>query len=124
VNRTALHRASALKRHKRLKPVSDKRRDEREAWAECVRVVHERSQGRCEALPLWPHRCEGPKHLHHVATRKRRPDLRNDPANILDLCRLAHDFAHANNDAAEALGLLEPSGPCLKSRLFTEMEDR
>lgn len=43
---------------------------------------------------------------HHVATRRRRPDLRHVLANGKTLCFDCHGFVHAHPKEAVALGLL------------------
>ncbi len=47
--KSRLDRGSGTLKRTRLNPVSDKRRDENEAWEECKRAVDRRDRGVCQA---------------------------------------------------------------------------
>jgi hypothetical protein len=44
--------------------------------------------------------------VHHIATRKRRPDLKFVQQNCVCLCRLHHIHVHSHQDEAIRMGLL------------------
>lgn len=72
------------------------------AWSKAVR---ERDNNECQ----WPqNKCLAPgiHHAHHIATRKRRPDLVYDEDNGITLCFIHHQWVHDHPIEAEALGLL------------------
>jgi 5-methylcytosine-specific restriction endonuclease McrA len=94
--------AGQVKRNAR-KPIDDRYgRSNRKADKDWQAAVRNKDNLTCQ-------RCgkhEPYIHTHHVASRKRRPDLRHDVANGKCLCGTCHQWVHANPTAAEKLGLL------------------
>lgn len=97
---------SPLKRRSVLKPVSDKRRAQRDDYNAAVTEAFRRDRGLCRGLGVIPgHVCEGRLDPHHVwPVGNGGP--RCDPANIVVLCRRAHDWAHGNPLLSKPAGLL------------------
>jgi hypothetical protein len=72
------------------------------AWSKAVR---DRDANQCQ----WPaSNCwnTGTLHAHHIATRKRRPDLVYDENNGITLCFIHHQWVHDHPIEAVELGLL------------------
>lgn len=89
----------------RLKPRSDKRIAEDDAYLEVRMQVNVRDMGRCQARSAVPHlRCAGqndPHHVHPIGSGGPRLEL----TNIITVCRVHHDWIHLNAFAAGLLGL-------------------
>lgn len=69
--------------------------------AEARPVVHARSGGMCE-------RC-GAARATDVHHRQLRRHGDHKPANLVDLCRTCHNWAHGHPKDAQALGFIVPS---------------
>jgi hypothetical protein len=83
MRRSQLKRSAAPLRRTRLKA---RRLDPRDlTWAAAVRDA---ANGFCQRCGNFGH------HSHHVASRKRRPDLRWDVSNGRYLCALCHQYIH------------------------------
>ena len=98
---------STLRSSGRLRARSPRKRERYEAIAAASAEALARDRYRCRGLGLIPghDRCSGPLDPQHVIPKGVRPDLAADPANIIALCRLAHDWVGDHPDLAEALGL-------------------
>ena len=98
---------STLRPGGRLRPRSPRKRERYEAIAAASAEALARDRYRCRGLGVIPghDRCWGPIDPQHVIPKGVRPDLAADPANIIALCRAAHDWVGAHPDEAEALGL-------------------
>lgn len=85
---------------------SEKGKARAQAATTAGRRAKDRDGHRCAALDLIPgHTCWGPLDPQHVIPRSVRRDLAADPANIVPLCRLAHDYVGDHPEEAHALGL-------------------
>lgn len=102
-------RRSPIKRGTtRLAQVSEKRQGRSEEYRQAKEAVWNRDRGQCQAQFVWPEvECWGKKDPHHRAPVGLYPELREDPDNLLVLCR-AHHMACHNDDPIRAreLGLL------------------
>lgn len=67
---------------------------------ESARAVIRRSRGRCEAGA--PGCLKVGQHLHHRRFRSAGED--HSPANLLHVCRVCHEWIHANKRRAKRLG--------------------
>ncbi len=69
-------------------------------------AVLTRDQHTCQAwVRGFPHRCGGRLHVHHVVLRSQGG--RDDPADLLTVCSMAHDAIHNTHRAmAEQFGLI------------------
>ncbi len=105
-----LKRSSSLKRTSRLAPVSKKRQRENNQRRAVIKKVLEHRKA-CEAGRLIgtvdnKHRCSGqPDDIHEPLTRARGGSI-VDPANMVVVCRLCHDWIHVNPRLATSVGLL------------------
>lgn len=88
----------AAKRPPRDKYGRTTRKADRE-WKEAVR---EKDQNICQRCGIYQQYI----HTHHVATRKRRPDLKYVVSNGMCLCNSCHTWVHLNIAEAEKLGFL------------------
>lgn len=78
-----------------------KKQSKREAWAEIVEQVRERSGGRCERLDGYDERCPRPAvDPAHAFGGKDRLSMQSK-YTVRHLCRECHDWEHAN--PAEAI---------------------
>ena len=91
---------------KKAWPVED------QLWA---RAVREKDGHICQRCHGWG------TEAHHVATRKRRPDLKHELSNGKTLCLDCHTWVHAHPKAATALGLL--STESYESRISAGWEE-
>lgn len=86
---------------KRTRRGSGKRHESPELSASRL-IVKSRSGGRCEIVHLG---CTGwVEHVHH--RRRRSQGGTDDPDNLLGLCRIAHEFVHANPELSFQRGWL------------------
>ena len=99
-------RRSGLQRKTRINSVSKKRANTAPMWAEVKRFVLERDGHTCQAQKVFPHVCDGPLDPSHTIPVSRAPERRLDAENVLTVCRVAHDWIHANPDAATRLDLM------------------
>ncbi|MEM9752577.1 MAG: hypothetical protein AAF916_04250 [Planctomycetota bacterium] len=87
-----------------LKRVSEKRRAQMYNRDRCKTIVRLRSKGQCELGIAGV--CTGKaKDAHELLPRAQGGDP-TDPANVRDVCRRCHDYAHANPEEAYAFGWL------------------
>ncbi|HUO49379.1 MAG TPA: hypothetical protein VMU09_11125 [Acidimicrobiales bacterium] len=99
-----LKRGAPLRAKHRIKPVSDKRRVEREDYRDAVMEMHARSGWRCAAEALVPEvRCGGPLDPHHV---KLRGPHYADAESLAQVCRRHHDWITTWTREARKRGLL------------------
>lgn len=89
---------STLKRSRMKRPKGTIYADSVWSWA-----VRARDDHRCQRCGK---RDEHGNQAHHVATRKRRPDLRKDVNNGKTVCPSCHSWIHEHPIEAEAAGLL------------------
>lgn len=90
-------RGKPIKRTGRIKPRPQSAEDK--AWSQDILAR--------DPICRWPLGCNQPAtDPHHIATRKRRPDLRRDRANGLGLCRSHHSWIDNNIAEATEMGLL------------------
>ena len=110
-------RRSALKRGERLKPVSDKRREENGAHRDVRMALAARDRGRCllEGREAWgtdgkervgP--CAGPWTPHHV--EKAWKGGAYDLDNLLTLCARHNTWVEDEPDLAWMMGLVQRAG--------------
>ena len=90
-----------------LRPRSPRKAARYAAIADACRTALDRDHHRCRGLGVIPghDRCWGPLDPQHVIPQGVRPDLAADPANIIALCRAAHEWVGDHPNAAERLGL-------------------
>lgn len=97
----------SLRRHRRLNPVSAKRRNEapKRLWA--IEEARYRDGDRCYAVGLLDHACTADVGLdaHEVIPRSVYPDAHLDPGNIRLVCRSAHQWIGDHPREAASLGL-------------------
>lgn len=113
--RTPMKRGAPLKRSGRLKPRSDKRKNEAEQRALVLDVVRHRQGGLCAFVESVPEiRCayyhdrpglEGDERK----SRARYPGGHLDPANVQMICPAHHDWKTSHDAEAQARGLSEAS---------------
>ena len=102
-----MKRGGALKRGKRIKPVSDKRRAEIELRRDVVMEVHARDRY-CQAEKLWPEiACGGPLDVHEPNARSRNQGDWLDAAKSILICRQHHSAIHEHPRLARERGLLQ-----------------
>jgi hypothetical protein len=94
-------------RRTRLRPVSQDRLDDEDAWRDTKLAVTARDRGRCQAEIVWPEvACSGridPHHVWPVGAGGPRCDVEN----VTSLCRAHHDAVHQSDPRrARKLGLL------------------
>jgi 5-methylcytosine-specific restriction endonuclease McrA len=88
-----------------MKPMSERRRAEREE-REIVREAALASAGfRCSAPGVGGVRCSGPLDVDEIIPRGVRPGGHLEQDNVQVLCRAHHDWKHANPREAVAAGL-------------------
>jgi hypothetical protein len=104
VNRTALHRTSALKRHKGVKPVSDKVKARRTERAVVREAVFERDGGCVLARLKSDHLCFGVRTVHHLKKASACGGYTLD--NLVELCAWGNDWVECFPVEATALGLV------------------
>lgn len=117
-----LDRSAPLARSGRLRARSPRSADRYERIAEASRVALERDRYRCQAVGLVPHECRGALDPHHVISKGARADLADDPANIVGVCRAAHDWIGDHPEAARLVGLYGRSGDDLAA--LARLRDR
>ncbi len=114
---------TALKRYKRINPISAKRRRQRAARLACVAAVLKRDGYKCT---FWAHVpqtvgafreesaslnfidppcCDGQLDVHEPLMRSHGADP-TDPDQCITLCRSHHTWSHNHPLAAEQLGLI------------------
>jgi len=90
----------------RLKLMSDKRRNERDARITVIEQVIHRDGNRCWAEHLMPQiACGGPLDPDEYDQRGVRPGGHLDPTNVQMLCRFHHDWKTEHAVEAARLGL-------------------
>lgn len=104
VSKTRLKPGKALRRRKRLNPVSARKRRALPAYEAAREVVKERAGGRCEA-GLAPSCLGRGSHAHHRVLRSQGgPDTAE---NLLWVCPPCHGAIHDNPARSLELGLLK-----------------
>ena len=91
-----------------MRPVSEKRKQMREAERETRIAIRRRDGPGCFGQRVWPEvRCDYEFGLdkHELLTRARGGDP-TDPDNCVMLCRAHHDAVHDHPDEAAKRGLL------------------
>lgn len=103
--RATLRSRTPLRTRKPLEAMSKRRRGESSAYTAAKTTVWLRDLGRCQAEGLdgVPH--GGPKDPHHVWPLG-QGGPRCDPANMIIVCRAAHEWIHTHRQQAELHGLL------------------
>jgi hypothetical protein len=84
------------------KPILTNRVVYRHAEKQWQKAVREKDACICQRCGVY----EKYIHTHHVATRKRRPDLKYRVSNGVCLCGACHGWVHTHPIEAQALGLL------------------
>lgn len=97
---TGLARGAGLKR---TRVAGRPRRPDLDVPEETRTLLRWRSRGRCEAAVYAAGCAQDATDVHH---RKRRRDGGHAIANLLDLCRPCHSWAHSHPDEARALGVI------------------
>lgn len=93
---------------KGISAMSDKRRAEQQQYARAKQLAWNRDKGQCQAAEVWGDvSCAGRLDPHHIRAKSTCPELRNDPDNLIVLCRMHHDETHRNPLRARALGLIK-----------------
>lgn len=103
--RTPLDRGAPLDRSGRLRSRSPRQADRYARIAEASREALERDGYRCQAVGLLPHDCHGRIDPSHIISKGASPEQADDPANILAICRTAHDWIGGHPKEARKLGL-------------------
>jgi 5-methylcytosine-specific restriction endonuclease McrA len=95
-------------RRTRIAQQSEKRKVEQREWQRVAEAALRRDSHTCQAANLVPDlACKGRLDPHHIATKRRAPELRLSLSNLVTLCRAHHDWTHAHPYEAERLGLLD-----------------
>lgn len=104
MKRSPLNRRTPLKAKTGVKAVSVKRRKRDAVYPEARASVHERADGRCEAMitERCTMRCE---QVHHV--RGRRVENPHALENLLGCCAPCHEFIHGHPEEARKHGLIQ-----------------
>ena len=90
-----------------LARVSDARRAEKAEYDRARQAAFDRDKCQCQAARLVTEiTCWGVLDPHHVFSRSRYPERRNDPDALLTVCRGHHDWIGNNPARARELGLL------------------
>jgi len=87
---------------------SPRKRERYASIAAACREALERDRYRCQAVGLVPHDCRahlGDLDPHHVISKGAAPELADDPANIVGVCRRAHDWIGDHPEEAREMGL-------------------
>lgn len=101
-----LQRRTPLARSGGLPPVSRRRRGERDERLAVVEQAMRQADGVCQGRDLVPEvGCWGPLDAHEVIPRGVRPGSHLEPALVLVLCRVHHEWAHAHPQEAARRGL-------------------
>lgn len=105
-----LKRRTPLRSNKPPNPMSARTKARIPERQRCREQVWERAGGRCEALAILPHVCQGPGPLqvHEPLTRARGGDPL-DPDQCLLVCPWSHRWIHAHPAQSIPLGLLKHS---------------
>jgi len=104
-----LKRGTSRLKRTRLKPISDKRREEIPERQKTLEVVFARDKRQCRAAAFFPDMpCQGPLDGHEPLSRARGGNPL-DPDEVVTVCRGHHDHIHAHPEESAALGLLEHS---------------
>ena len=102
--------AAIRKPRKRVKPMSDKRRDELPERREVWKRVFDRDGGRCRVAPFLPDNpCHGELHPHHLLKASQGGEYTDD--NLLTCCDHHNTWIEDNPREAEALGLVRRPTP-------------
>lgn len=90
-----------------LRARSPRKADHYADIADACREALERDRYQCRGRGLIPghDRCSTTVDPQHVIPRSVRPDLADDPTNIIALCRIAHEWVGDHPEAAADLGL-------------------
>lgn len=100
-----LKRNAPLRRTGRLKPQSDRRRDERDERAAVAAAAAVRD-GHCALSGLGD--CWGPSDAHELVRRSALPGSHLDPRMVIRLCRHHHAIDDDDPRRAEQLGIRVP----------------
>jgi hypothetical protein len=93
---------TALKRGKRIRPVSAKREAQRDVYEDAKAEVWFRDGGQCQPAKVWPEvRCDGRIDPHHIWQQGKYPSRRADPSAMVVCCAAHHDAIH-NGDPRRA----------------------
>ena len=108
-------------RRTRLRPVSQKRLDERDERDAVRETVLRRQMFRCAAPSAFGLRCGGRLEVHELQGRGVRPGGHLDEANCIALCATHHRYVTDHPSAARIAGLRFESWEELPSRSVTIM---
>lgn len=70
-------------------------------WADAVKVVWERDEGRCRRCGLNSDSVEdkrGAFHVHHIVSFQKSRELRCEPNNLVLLCKKCHRWTHGKSN--------------------------
>jgi len=105
-----LPQGKPLDRRTRIKPMSQKRRDEAPARQQVREETMRRAGHQCEAIGRVPEvRCWGPLDVDEIEGRGVHPGAHLNPELTQVLCRAHHNWKHANPAEARARGLTRKS---------------
>lgn len=96
-----------MKRGGSLRSRSPRTAGRREAIAEASVQALERDRYRCQAVGLVAHECSERRGVdpHHLISKGAAPELVAEVANLVAVCRRAHDWIGDHPEEARELGL-------------------
>jgi hypothetical protein len=107
------------KKRKRVKAVSDKRRDEKPERDRVRAIVWKRDGGKCRLAPFFPDEpCRGELHPHHLKKASAMGPFHED--NMMLACDRHNDLVEEEPDMAEAMGLVDRTQPPIRQRTRPE----